>query len=116
MSLSTDMTEELSDAFNRELDEATRVKMGNALHTWLDTEARKSLVMDLPQRLAKLQPRLVEFAKQARFEFVDGELVVKAVGDGLTVLNQLRFGTDWFEPPKDVISLMFSALRGPNEI
>lgn len=77
---------------------------------WLTNKARLKPVPDLQDRITKMGPRLRKLAENLEVRIKDGKLVVKADAESETLLNQFRYGTNWFEPHPDVNAAILSAL------
>ena len=73
-------------------------------------KVRKKPVMNLNARLAKIESRVRIMLDTACLEFVNGRLIVKAVGPAEQVLNEFRFGTDWYYPWEKVDEIVLAAI------
>jgi hypothetical protein len=92
------------------LERGGRERIKEALENWLAFTARKRPVPDLPKRLEGFRKRIGLLADSLTIEIAPEGYVVKAVGDAESTLQQLKRGTDWFDPAQNVIEMIVGAI------
>lgn len=81
--------------------------------SWFQEGARLKQVPDLQDRLAAMEKKLRKMAENLEIEFVEGKLVIRSDAESMTVLNQLRRGSSWFDPHPGVDeAIMFALIKG----
>lgn len=98
------------DKLSQSLTREQRMRIGERLKTWLTTEATLKPLPDLDDKIVRMSSDLVELANVLTFKMQQGEIVVMATGNAESTLQKLRIGTAWFNPCKDVVSLVISAV------
>lgn len=73
-------------------------------------ELRKKPVPDLEARVQKIEERVRQMVQEIELRFVNGRLVVKAVGSSETLMTELRRGSNWYEPWDRVDEVVFAAV------
>lgn len=74
------------------------------------SRVRKKPVKDEASRLEKLQERIYKMSESVKLNFVNGRLVVKVAGSSEALMNELRFGTDWYDPWDNVDEILLAAI------
>lgn len=108
----------ISDAFTRSLDDlmAERLRQPNqrelvvqAVMTGFETLQKKP-VPDLVKRTQRIEERVRKMSEQVALNFVNGRLVVKVAGSSESLMNELRRGSDWYEPWEKVDEIVLAAI------
>lgn len=87
-----------------------RKLIAEGLKGWIINDARKKVVLDLPELIVDFGKRIDRMVENLDIQIVDNKPVVKAVGSGETTLRALERGTNWFDPCDDVVSVVISSL------
>jgi hypothetical protein len=70
----------------------------------------KKAVPDLEKRTKDMEDRVRQMSENIELSFVNGRLVVKVAGSSESLMKQLRFGSDWFEPWDKVDEVLLAAV------
>ena len=71
---------------------------------------KKAPVPDLDQRVEKLQKQLSESLNHVSFKFVNGKPYITFTPQYEHVINELRYGSTWFDPVHDIDKLLLLAV------
>lgn len=74
------------------------------------SRVRKSTVPDLQKRLEQLEAGIWTLTENIQLRFLHGRPVVKVAGSSEALLEQLRRGTDWYEPWDDIDRILLAAV------
>lgn len=82
---------------------------------WLTKYARLKPAPDIPDRIAKIEPRLRKLAKNLSVCIEREKIVIRTDADSQALLDSFRRGTSWFEPHPDVnAAIMLALANGGN--
>lgn len=70
----------------------------------------KKPVPDLDKRTKDMEDRVRRMSESIELGFVNGRLVVKVAGSSDSLMKELRFGSDWFEPWSKVDEVLTAAV------
>lgn len=70
----------------------------------------KKAVPDLDRRTKDMEEAVRKLSENVELGFVNGRLVVKVAGSSESLIKQLRFGSDWFEPWPKVDEVLLAAI------
>jgi len=108
--LEKEITEWLMAKAKMALDDGGRQRVNDTLGNWLAFTARTKPVPDLAAQLEAFRKRIQAMADSLKVEVGPYGYVVKAVGDGQTVLRDLERGTDWFDPAGNLTDMIVDAI------
>lgn len=74
------------------------------------SKVRKKPVPNEAERLKKLEERVLKMAENVSLGFVNGRLVVNVVASSESLMNELRLGTDWYDPWSKVDEILLGAI------
>ena len=86
-----------------------RERAAQALLDWL-SRARKNPSEDLPQRLEAYGVRIRALTASMRLQIEGQRVVVKATGTAERTLNELRYGSDWFEGSDNITETIMTGV------
>lgn len=106
------------DAFNEAVDGVMERRLRDQKQRDLVVEAvmtgfgqlQKKPVDDLDKRLQEMGERVRRMSENVSLGFVNGRLVVKVAGSSDALMNELRFGSDWYEPWEKVDEILLAAI------
>lgn len=90
-------------------DPAQRETVVSAVMAGFESLEKKP-VPDLDRRLRDMEDKVRKLAESVELGFVNGRLVVKVAGSSESLIKQLRFGSDWFEPWPKVDEVLLAAI------
>ena len=93
-------------------DQAQQDAVVSIFMQWFrDGSATLKPVPDLDQRMAAMEPKLRKMAKnlELKFDKKKGEFTLKSDSQSMALLDQLRYGTDWYPPHPSVVGSVFAA-------
>ena len=101
---------DVNDVLARRLrDPAQRETVVSAVMEGFESLEKKG-VPDLDARLRDIEDKVRKLAENVELGFVNGRLVVKVAGSSESLIKQLRFGSDWFEPWPKVDEVLLAAI------
>lgn len=101
MTLSEEFAQAVEMDLRTELTPAARRAAGDAL-VQLFQGLRKKPVDGLPGRIVAYETRIRSLVANLEVKLSSGRFVVKARGSDERTLNELRFGSDWFEGTENI--------------
>lgn len=107
------LSEELDQAVQKDLAALltpdARESAAQALMDWLG-RARKVPSADLLKRLEDYRVRIQALAASMTLQFDGQRVVVKATGTSERTLNELRYGSDWFEGSDNITETIMTGV------
>lgn len=107
------LLQELERAVQRDLaallTPEAREGAAQALMDWLG-QVRKVPHPDLPQRLEAYRARIQDLTSSMALQFDGQRVVVKATGTSERTLNELRYGSDWFEGSDNITETIMTGV------
>lgn len=90
-------------------DEAQRETVVAAIMEGFESLEKKP-VPDLDRRTRDMEEKVRKLSENVELGFVNGRLVVKVAGSSESLIKQLRFGSNWFEPWPKVDEVLLAAI------
>lgn len=78
----------------------------NLVDWLLNKTNKKKQAPNLEQKLALWTAKVQKLAENCKFKIENDKVVVIATGDDASTLKGITYGTDWFDPADNVVSVI----------
>jgi hypothetical protein len=101
---------EISDYFDKQIKSDEKVKKIASVITSAFDKTRKSPIPDLAKRINDTYNAINLLAKNVHISFSGKKTVVMTTGSADILLNQLRYGSSWFNPIDNIDDIILFAV------